>query len=42
VVDVSMTDSVAYMSSFMLNMKKRGVQNEPAGLNMLDGGAHFY
>ncbi|KAL4449095.1 hypothetical protein ABPG74_021087 [Tetrahymena malaccensis] len=42
VVDVSLTDCVGYMSSFLHNMKKLGVWNNPRGKNLLDGGAHYY
>ena len=42
IVDVSITDSVSYMSNWMLNMKQLGFWNSPKGNNMLDGGAHFY
>ncbi|KAJ1568843.1 hypothetical protein HK405_013162 [Cladochytrium tenue] len=42
IIDVAMTDGAAYLSTFIVKMRKAGVWNQPRGENMLDGGAFFY
>lgn len=42
VVDVSMTDGSASLMSMMYGMKASGMWTDARGVNMLDGGAHFY
>lgn len=42
VVDVSMTDGSASLMSMMYGMKASGMWTDERGVNMLDGGAHFY
>ena len=42
IIDVSITDSVSYLSNWMLNQKQNGFWNNHLGKNVLDGGAHFY
>ncbi|KAI8619536.1 CoA-transferase family III domain-containing protein [Chytriomyces sp. MP71] len=42
VVDSSMVDGAAYLSTFAFKMMQQGMWNNPRGQNMLDTGAHFY
>ncbi|KAM6105304.1 LOW QUALITY PROTEIN: alpha-methylacyl-CoA racemase [Pterocles gutturalis] len=42
VIDASMVDGVAYLSSFLWKITKLGLWNRPRGENLLDSGAPFY
>lgn len=42
VIDAAMTDGSAMISAMMWGMKAMGVWQDAHGVNMLDGGAHFY
>ncbi|XP_041346153.1 alpha-methylacyl-CoA racemase [Pyrgilauda ruficollis] len=42
VIDASMVEGVAYLSSFLWKSQNLGLWNQPRGENMLDGGAPFY
>ncbi len=42
VIDAAMTDGSAVISSMMWGMKAMGMWKDEHGVNMLDGGAHFY
>ncbi|NXH63773.1 AMACR racemase, partial [Rhabdornis inornatus] len=42
VIDASMVEGVAYLSSFLWKSQKVGLWNEPRGENLLDSGAPFY
>ncbi|PRP81098.1 hypothetical protein PROFUN_11212 [Planoprotostelium fungivorum] len=42
VIDVAMTDGVAYLNSFVTAFHGSGLWNSERGTNMLDSGAHFY
>ncbi|XP_045042304.2 alpha-methylacyl-CoA racemase isoform X2 [Desmodus rotundus] len=42
VVDASMVEGAAYLSSFLWKTSKVGLWAQPRGENMLDGGAPFY
>ncbi|XP_013223627.2 alpha-methylacyl-CoA racemase [Columba livia] len=42
VIDASMVEGVAYLSSFLWKSQKLGLWNRPRGENLLDGGAPFY
>jgi len=43
VIDCSMVDNVAYLSSFVYNLKNKGMfWTSTRGKNMLDGGCHYY
>jgi alpha-methylacyl-CoA racemase len=42
VVDACMVDGVSLLATMIHGMRADGVWREPAGTNVLDGGAHFY
>lgn len=42
IVDASMVEGVAYLSSFLWKSQNLGLWNRPRGENMLDSGAPFY
>lgn len=42
VIDASMVEGTAYLSSFLWKTQKAGLWDQPRGQNMLDGGAPFY
>ncbi|NXQ41938.1 AMACR racemase, partial [Catharus fuscescens] len=42
VIDASMVEGVAYLSSFLWKSQKVGLWNQPRGENLLDSGAPFY
>ena len=42
VIDVSMSESVSFISTFIFKMKQIGAWNNPSGENLLDSGAPFY
>ncbi|XP_065717258.2 alpha-methylacyl-CoA racemase isoform X2 [Patagioenas fasciata] len=42
VIDASMVEGVAYLSSFLWKSQKLGLWNRPRGENLLDSGAPFY
>ncbi|NXR57977.1 AMACR racemase, partial [Rhadina sibilatrix] len=42
VIDASMVEGVAYLSSFLWKSQRLGLWNQPRGENLLDSGAHFY
>uniref|UniRef100_A0A8C0WHK5 Alpha-methylacyl-CoA racemase n=1 Tax=Castor canadensis TaxID=51338 RepID=A0A8C0WHK5_CASCN len=42
VIDVSMVEGTAYLSSFLWKTQKLGLWDQPRGQNLLDGGAPFY
>ncbi|XP_040435240.1 alpha-methylacyl-CoA racemase [Falco naumanni] len=42
IVDASMVEGVAYLSSFLWKSQNLGLWNRPRGENLLDGGAPFY
>ncbi len=42
VVDVSMVEGSAYLATSMMGMLQAGAWKEERGINILDGGAHFY
>lgn len=42
VVDTSMVEGAAYLSSFLWKTQKTGLWEQPRGENLLDGGAPFY
>ncbi|NWS84518.1 AMACR racemase, partial [Toxostoma redivivum] len=42
VIDASMVEGVAYLSSFLWKSQKVGLWKEPRGENLLDSGAPFY
>ncbi|XP_003470273.4 alpha-methylacyl-CoA racemase isoform X1 [Cavia porcellus] len=42
VIDASMVEGTAYLSSFIWKTQKMGLWSEPRGQNLLDGGAPFY
>ncbi|NWR09975.1 AMACR racemase, partial [Paradoxornis webbianus] len=42
VIDASMVEGVAYLSSFLWKSQKLGLWSQPRGENLLDGGAPFY
>ncbi|NXM60457.1 AMACR racemase, partial [Illadopsis cleaveri] len=42
VVDASMVEGVAYLSSFLWKSSKMGLWSQPRGENLLDSGAPFY
>ncbi|NXK61089.1 AMACR racemase, partial [Sylvietta virens] len=42
VIDASMVEGVAYLSSFLWKSEKLGLWGQPRGENLLDGGAPFY
>ncbi|XP_044088918.1 alpha-methylacyl-CoA racemase isoform X1 [Neovison vison] len=42
VIDVSMVEGSAYLSSFLWKSQKTGLWEQPRGQNLLDGGAPFY
>uniref|UniRef100_A0ABI0P159 Solute carrier family 45 member 2 n=2 Tax=Bos TaxID=9903 RepID=A0ABI0P159_BOVIN len=42
VIDASMVEGTAYLSSFMWKTQETGLWEQPRGQNMLDGGAPFY
>ncbi|XP_039565823.1 alpha-methylacyl-CoA racemase [Passer montanus] len=42
VIDASMVEGVAYLSSFLWKSENLGLWSQPRGENLLDGGAPFY
>lgn len=42
VIDTSMVEGTAYLSSFLWKTQKTGLWEQPRGENLLDGGAPFY
>ncbi|NXK55586.1 AMACR racemase, partial [Chauna torquata] len=42
VVDASMVEGIAYVSSFLWKSQNTGIWSRPRGENLLDGGAPFY
>src|ERR1051325_6631918 len=42
VVDAAMTDGAASLMSMIYGFKAAGIWEDKAGVNLLDGGAHFY
>ncbi|XP_075583135.1 alpha-methylacyl-CoA racemase [Pelecanus crispus] len=42
VIDASLVEGTAYLSSFLWKSQNLGLWNRPRGENMLDSGAHFY
>ncbi|NXS20616.1 AMACR racemase, partial [Mystacornis crossleyi] len=42
VIDASMVEGVAYLSSFLWKSQNLGLWSQPQGENMIDGGAPFY
>ncbi|KAM5331530.1 alpha-methylacyl-CoA racemase [Glossophaga mutica] len=42
VIDASMVEGTAYLSSFLWKSSKAGLWQQPRGENLLDGGAPFY
>ncbi|XP_029797391.1 alpha-methylacyl-CoA racemase [Suricata suricatta] len=42
VIDASMVEGTAYLSTFLWNSQQTGLWERPRGQNMLDGGAPFY
>ncbi|XP_003407989.1 alpha-methylacyl-CoA racemase isoform X1 [Loxodonta africana] len=42
VIDASMVEGTAYLSSFLWKTQKVGLWEQPRGQNLLDGGAPFY
>ncbi|XP_044287525.1 alpha-methylacyl-CoA racemase [Varanus komodoensis] len=42
VIDASMVEGVAYLSSFLWKSQNQGLWNRPRGENLLDSGAPFY
>ncbi|XP_045296737.1 alpha-methylacyl-CoA racemase isoform X1 [Leopardus geoffroyi] len=42
VIDASMVEGTAYLSSFLWKSQRVGLWEQPRGQNMLDGGAPFY
>ncbi|XP_064498967.1 alpha-methylacyl-CoA racemase isoform X1 [Pseudopipra pipra] len=42
IIDASMVEGVAYLSSFLWKSQNTGIWSRPRGENLLDGGAPFY